>query len=207
MTPKAEQSGVAFDQRIAKFAVRGLSKTPLTPNQVTLFSICLGLAVAWMFTQGGAMAHAAGALFIVTVWLDHVDGELARATGRTSEFGHYFDHCAAMTNYVAMFVGAGIGARMGFLDWNAIYLGIAAGASIVLIMSIRMYAEGRFGRDAMKQSPKAGFEVEDTLYIVGPVTWLGLMEYFIVLAGIGAPIFLLYVIWDFFRKDRERGRA
>ncbi|MEC8776307.1 MAG: CDP-alcohol phosphatidyltransferase family protein, partial [Pseudomonadota bacterium] len=118
MTPKAEQSGVAFDQRIAKFVVRGLSKTPLTPNQVTLFSICLGLAVAWMYTQGGAMAHAAGALFIVTVWLDHVDGELARATGRTSEFGHYFDHCAAMTNYVAMFVGAGIGARMGLLDWN-----------------------------------------------------------------------------------------
>ena len=207
MTPKAEQSGVAFDQRIAKFVVRGLSKTPLTPNQVTLFSIFLGLAVAWMYTQGGAMAHAAGALFIVTVWLDHVDGELARATGRTSDFGHYFDHFAAMTNYVAMFVGAGVGARMGFLEWNAIYLGIAAGASIILIMSIRMYAEGRFGRNTMKQSPKAGFEVEDTLYIVGPVTWLGLMEYFIVLAGIGAPIFLLYVIWDFFRKDRERGRA
>ena len=87
MTPKAEQSGVAFDQRIAKFVVRGLSRTPLTPNQVTLFSIFLGLAVAWMYSQGGAMAQAAGALFIVTVWLDHVDGELARATGRTSDLG------------------------------------------------------------------------------------------------------------------------
>jgi len=49
MTPKAEQSGVAFDQRIAKFVVRGLSRTPLTPNQVTLSSIFLGLAVAWMY--------------------------------------------------------------------------------------------------------------------------------------------------------------
>ena len=111
-----------------------------------------------------------------------------------------------MTNYVAMFV-LRIGARMGSGMERDLTGFEAAGASIVLIMSIRMYAEGRFGRIAMKQSPKAGFEVEDTLYIVGPVTWLGLMEYFIVLAGVGAPIFLLYVIWDFFRKDRERGRA
>jgi len=207
MNQKAEQSRIAFDQRIAKFVVRGLSRTPITPNQVTLFSIILGLTVAWLYARGGAMAHVAAALFIVTVWLDHVDGELARATDRTSEFGHYFDHCAAMTNYVAMFVGAGIGAKAGILGEDAIFLGIAAGFSIVLIMSIRMYGEGRFGRDAMKQSPKAGFEVEDTLYIVGPVTWFGFMEYFIVLAGVGAPVYLAYVIWDFFRKERERERV
>ncbi len=203
MNRKAERSGIAFDQQIAKFVVRGLSRTPITPNQVTTFSIVLGLSVAWLYVQGGAGAYIAAALFIVTVWLDHVDGELARATDRTSKFGHYFDHCAAMTNYVAMFIGAGIGARMEILGISSVFLGITAGVSIILIMSIRMYGEGRFGRDAMKQSPKAGFEIEDTLYIVGPVTWLGFMEYFIVLAGVGAPMFLLYVIFDFFRRDRE----
>ena len=203
MNRKAERSGIAFDQQIAKFVVRGLSRTPITPNQVTTFSIVLGLSVAWFYAQGGAGAYIAAALFIVTVWLDHVDGELARATYRTSKFGHYFDHCAAMTNYVAMFIGAGIGARMEILGISSVFLGITAGVSIILIMSIRMYGEGRFGRDAMKQSPKAGFEIEDTLYIVGPVTWLGFMEYFIVLAGVGAPMFLLYVIFDFFRRDRE----
>jgi len=203
MNRKAERSGIAFDQQIAKFVVRGLSRTPMTPNQVTTFSIVLGLSVAWLYAQGGAGTYIAAALFIVTVWLDHVDGELARATDRTSKFGHYFDHCAAMTNYVAMFIGAGIGARMEILGISSVFLGITAGVSIILIMSIRMYGEGRFGRDAMKQSPKAGFEIEDTLYIVGPVTWLGFMEYFIVLAGVGAPMFLLYVIFDFFRRDRE----
>ena len=203
MNRKVERSGIAFDQQIAKFVVRGLSRTPITPNQVTTFSIVLGLSVAWLYAQGGAGAYIAAALFIVTVWLDHVDGELARATDRTSKFGHYFDHCAAMTNYVAMFIGAGIGARMEILGISSVFLGITAGVSIILIMSIRMYGEGRFGRDAMKQSPKAGFEIEDTLYIVGPVTWLGFMEYFIVLAGVGAPMFLLYVIFDFFRRDRE----
>ena len=203
MNRKAERSGIAFDQQIAKFVVRGLSRTPMTPNQVTTFSIVLGLSVAWLYAQGGAGAYIAAALFIVTVWLAPVDGELARATDRTSKFGHYFDHCAAMTNYVAMFIGAGIGARMEILGISSVFLGITAGVSIILIMSIRMYGEGRFGRDAMKQSPKAGFEIEDTLYIVGPVTWLGFMEYFIVLAGVGAPMFLLYVIFDFFRRDRE----
>ena len=90
MTLTAEQAYVAFDQRIARFFVRCLSKNTSYAESGYLIQHLLGLAVAWMYTQGGAMAHAAGALFIVTVWLDHVDGELARATGRTSDFGHYF---------------------------------------------------------------------------------------------------------------------
>jgi len=40
----------------------------------------------------------------------------------------------------------------------------------------------------------AGFEVEDTLYVMGPVVWFGFLKYFIVAAGIGAPLFLGYVI-------------
>ena len=57
MNQKAEQSRIAFDQQIAKFVVRGLSRTPITPNQVTLFSIFLGLYAAWLFGQGGTVAN------------------------------------------------------------------------------------------------------------------------------------------------------
>ena len=50
------------------------------------------------------------------------------------------------------------------------------------------------GKDYVQQPRFLGFEPEDTLYIVGPITWLGWMPYFLVAAGIGTPLFLIYVI-------------
>jgi phosphatidylglycerophosphate synthase len=52
-----------------------------------------------------------GALFMLAVLVDHMDGEFARLTGLTSRFGHYYDHVAAGLGYVSLFVGLGIGLR------------------------------------------------------------------------------------------------
>ncbi len=43
---------------------------------------------------------------------------------------------------------------------------------------------------------------EDTLYIVGPVTWLGALQPFLVAAGIGTPAFLIWVLWQWLRARR-----
>ena len=143
------------------------------------------------------------ALFMVAVWMDHVDGELARQTRRTSTFGHYFDHVAAMTNYVSGFVGAGYGLRHGALgDWGPLH-GLSAGLAVAAIMSVRLRMEIRDGRDSVRQTVRSGFEIEDTLYVLAPITWLGLLPYFIAAAGIGAPVFLLYVIWESVRAGRR----
>src|SRR3546814_9594863 len=115
-----------FDQRLARMAMRPIAQTPVTPNMVTGFGLLVGLAAGWLLAQGGAAAQWGAGAFMVAVWLDHADGELARMTDKTSTFGHYFDHAAAMTSYVAMFVGAGIGLRGGeFGSWT-IVLGMAA---------------------------------------------------------------------------------
>jgi hypothetical protein len=34
------------------------------------------------------------------------------------------------------------------------------------------------------------------MYLVGPITWLGLLQPFLILAGIGAPLFALFVLWQ-----------
>jgi hypothetical protein len=44
-------------------------------------------------------------------------------------------------------------------------------------------------------SPQLGFEPEDTLYLVGPITWFGLQAPFLVATALGSPIFLLWVVW------------
>jgi phosphatidylglycerophosphate synthase len=194
---------IAFDQRIARRAAALLARTPASPNGVTAASIAVGLTAAVLLARGDAWIHLGAALFMVAVWMDHVDGELARQTRRTSTFGHYFDHVAAMTNYVSGFVGAGYGLRHGMLgDWGPV-LGLAAGLAVAAIMSVRLRMEIRDGRDSVRQTVRNGFEVEDTLYVLAPITWLGLLPYFIVAAGIGAPVFLLYVIWELLRAARR----
>ena len=205
MPEKPHPKPLALDQRIAKFAARGLARLPVTPNMVTGTSILVGVLAAGLFAQGGAVAYWGAGVFVVVVWMDHVDGELARQTGTTSEFGHYFDHAAAMLNYVMMFVGAGFGLSEGIVGISGLLLGIGAGIGVAAIMSVRVYAEERISRSFVKQTVRAGFEIEDVLYIVAPITWVGLLDYFILLAGIGAPLFLLYVIWDCRREMRHQG--
>ena len=34
------------------------------------------------------------------------------------------------------------------------------------------------------------------MYLLGPITWLGLLQPFLILAGIGAPLFALLVLWQ-----------
>ena len=203
MAAAGPDATIAFDQRIARRAAALLARTPASPNGVTAASIVVGLTAALLLARGDSWIHLGAALFMVAVWMDHVDGELARQTRRTSTFGHYFDHVAAMTNYVSGFVGAGYGLRHGWLgDWGP-SLGVAAGIAVAAIMSVRLRLEIRDGRDSVRQTVHNGFEIEDTLYVLAPITWLGLLPYFITAAGIGAPIFLLYVIWESLRAARR----
>lgn len=204
MPEKPHPKPLALDQRLAKFAACGLARLPVTPNMVTGASILVGVLAAGLFAQGGAVAYWGAGVFVVVVWMDHVDGELARQTGTTSEFGHYFDHAAAMLNYVMMFVGAGFGLDEGIMGISGLFLGIGAGIGVAAIMCLRIYAEERISRSFVKQTVRAGFEIEDVLYIVAPITWFGGLDYFILLAGIGAPLFLIYVIWDCRREMRHQ---
>src|SRR3546814_18875392 len=81
---------------------------------------------------------------------------------------------------------------------------MAAGLAVAIIMSVRMWVEVRIGRDATKMKARGGFEIEDLLYVVGPIPWFGALQPFLFAAGLGAPIFLLWVVWQGFRSEERR---
>jgi phosphatidylglycerophosphate synthase len=168
----------------------------LTPNALTTCGLLASLAAAWLMASGSPRRAAlGGALFILAVLVDHMDGEFARLTGLTSRFGHYYDHVAAGLGYVSLFVGLGIGLRTGWLgDWAPVAGGVAAG-SIAAVFLIRVFLEETAGRAMVAQGSWRGFEPEDALYLVGPVAWLGLLAPFLLAAAVGAPLFLLWVAW------------
>jgi archaetidylinositol phosphate synthase len=195
-----------WDQRLAHVLMQPLAPTRVSPNQITTLSLAVGWCAAWLYALGGAAVHVGAFCFVLSFWLDHADGELARITDRTSSFGHYYDLAAGGAVLVALFVGMGIGARRGTLGASSIGLGIAAGLATALIFVLRMELERRAGKAAVRQPNLLGFEMEDLMYLVGPVTWLGLLQPFLLLAGIGTPVFALLVLWQCRRVLIERSR-
>jgi archaetidylinositol phosphate synthase len=195
-----------WDQQLARWLIAPLRHTAVTPNHVTTVSLLTGLAAAGLFAAGGALAHLGAVLFALALVLDHADGELARMTGRTSRFGHYYDLVADGVVLTAVFMGIGLGLPIGALDGWAAELGVLAGVSIAIIISLRAEIERRLGKAATRQPNLLGFAVEDVLYLLVPITWAGGLETFIALAGVGAPLYAAWVLWQATRMPAVQSR-
>ena len=195
-----------WDQRLAVLLAQPIGRLGVSPNAVTTFGLLMGLLAGYLFSIGDqAISNWAAVVFVYAVFNDHVDGAVARFTGKSSKFGAMYDHVGSGASYVAMFVGVGYGLREGEIGVWAVPLGLAAGISVTLIFLVRTWVERVEGRDAIHQRSILGFEIEDTLYLVGPITWLGVLEPFILLSGIGTPLFLIYVLYDAGRMLKARG--
>lgn len=196
MTTKAP-----YDTILAAGLARVLARTPITPNMATTASLLLGLTAAALFASGERPWIALGGLLFMLACLgDHVDGELARLTKRTSAFGHYYDRVASATVYTTGFLGIGIGQQDSALGSWSVALGLAAGVSIGLVFALRNVIEHRHGKESVKQRAVAGFETEDILYLVGPVAWLDWLVPLVVAGGFGAPLYLLLSLVARYRR-------
>ena len=206
-----------WDQRIAAFLVRPLVDTSVTPNQVTTVSLLFSLVGAALLATGDRSAENWGAgLFMLGRFLDHFDGELARFKGIASRFGYYFDYLTGALSYAALFLGIGLGLSMGALGGWAIALGAAATAAALITMGLnihidRINAKGagkqKAGeRDAVSYPGYGGFEIEDGIYLLAPITWLGFLTPFYVLTCVGASIFCLWTLAQLLRLRRKGAR-
>ncbi len=196
-----------WDQRLARMLVRPLARTPVTPNQVTSFTLLVALGGAALLATGEARSANWGAgLFILARFLDHFDGELARLKGSASRFGYYYDYATGAISYAALFAAIGIGLADTSLGIWAAALG-AAGAAAALIsaflnLGIDSADESRDEGDSVGYPGFAGFELEDGIYLLGPITWAGYLLPFFVAAGIGATVYCLWTLWRLVKVRR-----
>lgn len=191
----------AWDIRLARLLVRPLRHTPVTPNHLTTLSLIAGLGAGVLYATGDRTAAGWAALcFMLAALIDHADGELARMADKCSQTGYYYDHITGALIHIALFLGIGIGLRHGPLGNWALLLGFAAGISVSAIFALRFEMERRFGRNISQQPNFAGFEIEDIMYLIGPITWAGGLHRFLVAAGIGAPVFGLWLLWQYLRS-------
>src|SRR3989304_2869286 len=87
-----------------------LLQWPLTPNQITLISLLLGLAGAACFLGGGWVPGGLGGVLLVAWYtFDNCDGEVARIKGLSSEFGARLDDFSDSMVDLSFFVALGYG--------------------------------------------------------------------------------------------------
>jgi len=192
-----------WDARLARRLVTPLKDSRATPNHLTTVRLAVGLAAAAAFLPGTYGWTNIGALLMVlSNFLDHTDGELARISGKTSRIGHIYDLTsdAVVTILLFLAIGIGVATRVGsVLQVQPAVLGLVAGSAVALIFFLRMRIEALAGKAASKQASLAGFETEDVLYLLPLVTIFNGLTPFLMAASIGAPLFAVWVVIDYRR--------
>lgn len=195
-----------WDARLARRLVTPLKDSRATPNHLTTLRLAAGLAAAAAFLPGTYGWTNLGALLMVlSNFLDHTDGELARISGKTSRIGHIYDLAsdALVTVLLFLAIGIGVGTRVGtLLQLPPAWLGLAAGSAVALIFYLRMRIESMVGKSGTQQGRLAGFETEDVLYLMPLVTVCNGLTNFLIAAAIGAPLFAIWVTFDYWRVRR-----
>ena len=196
-----------WDARLARWLVTPLKNSWITPNHLTTVRLAVGLAAAAAFLPGAyGWSNLGSLLLIVSNFLDHTDGELARVSGKSSRIGHVYDLAsdAAVTILLFIAIGVGVGANPATaLKISPALLGLIAGCAVALIFYLRMRIEDMAGKAANQQGSLGGFETEDVLYLLPLVTLSNAVVPFLITAVLCAPLYALWVVMDYRRVLRR----
>jgi phosphatidylglycerophosphate synthase len=193
--------------------VRPLENTRVSPNHLTTVRLFVGLAAAAAFLPGTYLwSNLAALLLVLSNFLDHTDGELARLTGKTTRFGHLYDLASDALVTILTFVAIGVGSVHAAAPEAGIrgplaLIGAIAGAAIALIFYLRMLIEERAGKSATRQASLVGFETEDILYLMPLVTLCNALVPLLRASVVFAPLYAMWVLIDYRRALRRTSPA
>src|SRR4051794_804167 len=126
-------AGRLYMRRISVYVTALLVRTPVSPNQLTVLMLVAGVAAGAVLAIGGLAGAIAAALLVqLYLLLDCVDGEVARATGRTSITGVYLDRVGHHFADAALL--SGLGVRAAEREVNGwLTVGVAAALCAILV--------------------------------------------------------------------------
>jgi phosphatidylglycerophosphate synthase len=177
---------------------RPLSKllvgTPISPNQVSIASILIGVASAWFFARGNFVIGAL--VFQLCAIIDCVDGDLARALFKQSRLGKWLDLGGDQVVHFSVFAAIGIGLARIDPSVPALALGTSAALGVVLcfvviVRALRMPAPQRGPHLNRLLDATANRDFSVVLLVLA--LW-GRMDLFLWMAGIGIHVFWIMLL-------------
>jgi len=198
-----------FDRHISRAISTRLVRTPLTPNQITLIGVTIGMAGAWLLSQPGYFYQLIGVfLFLFCVIVDGVDGEVARLKLKESIFGHYLDIITDNLVHVAVFVGIAYGLHRETGDpiyLQALWLMLGGfGLCIVAVWQCIL----RRTEEELERSPRvmrfmALMTNRDFAYLVFLLALFHRLNWFLMGAAIGTYLFAV-ILWTLSYFDNTK---
>ncbi len=139
-------------RKVAKPLTRMALRWNLTPNTITVVSLIVGVAAAASFSGGSRIWLAVGAVLLqLSLVIDCVDGEVARATRRFTPLGAWLD--ASTDRVKEMLVYAGLAA--GAASTGAWQLAIA----LIVLQTTRHMMDYDFA--AVQRQRECALEIRD----------------------------------------------
>jgi phosphatidylglycerophosphate synthase len=204
------------ERKISLAISRRLAPTRVTPNQMTIVSLLVGLAgAAFFLSSRPAMQFAGALLFLAHSILDGCDGELARLKFQTSRMGGIIDFWGDNAVHSAVFAAIAIGWWRSSEQIQPLLLGAAAIAGTLLSAGFVYFqtmsnasnasraSNGREGplftsvsrSGDSRLSRMADFLARrDFIYLVVILAAFGRANWFLILAAVGAPLFFLVLV-------------
>ncbi len=205
------------ERRISLALTRRLASTRISPNLMTFVSLGVGLAGVPFFLSALPLYQLTGALLLLAhSILDGCDGELARLKFEESRLGSLLDFWGDNVVHVALMACIAIGWSLAVQSAWPLLLGGVAAASVLL-------TAGAVYRLTCQQKALAGrlFPAEpgapatwlprmadmlarrDFIYLVVLLAAAGKATWFLTLAAVGTPLFLLVLAWIARRELRR----
>jgi len=130
--------------KVAVYCVKILLYTPITPNQVSILAIIIGLVATLFFATGNFWISLAGvSLLYLSRLCDSIDGILARCKKKTTKFqSEFLERFFHDPLDALIFIGLAIGVYYNTNNINYLLLGFFAGffkLLTVYIMELRDY--------------------------------------------------------------------
>lgn len=141
-----------INRRCSRLLTRLLVRLPVTPNQVSLLSLFLGLSGAsgfWWATPTSALLGII--LYMLAVVADHSDGEIARLTFQESALGEWLDFSIDTLIHALLVLGMGFTAQAAGGPLAVAAGGVAAFGIVLSALFARLLfrdaaGDGRVGR-------------------------------------------------------------
>jgi phosphatidylglycerophosphate synthase len=182
-----------FNRPIGRILSKLLVHTSVSPNQVSVISILIGIASGWFFATGRFLP---GAIILqICAIIDCVDGDLARALFKQSVTGKWLDLVGDQIVHLAVFLRIGIGVARANPQTPALLLGISAAIGVIfcLLVLLRGMRAASDRRYLFNKLVDAAANRDFSLLLL-ILALLGKMELFLWMAGIGIHLFWLAML-------------